>query len=81
MEISPEALEDVDRRPEGLIMRIRAVLSRLENWPEISGAKALRHDLKEHYRTRTGDWRVVFHLEGSLLVVDRVDNRKDVYER
>ncbi|MFI5378665.1 MAG: type II toxin-antitoxin system RelE/ParE family toxin [Tepidisphaerales bacterium] len=81
VEISPEALEDLDRLPESMIMRIRAVLSRLENWPEISGAKALRHDLKGHFRVRTGDWRVLFHLEGSLLVVDRVDNRKDVYER
>lgn len=81
VEISPEALGDLDRLPEGMIMRIRTVLSRLGNWPEISGVKALRHDLKGHFRIRAGDWRVVFHLEGSLLVVDRVDNRKDVYER
>lgn len=81
VEISPEAVDDLDRLSEGMIMRIRAVLARLEKWPEVSGAKPLRRDLKGHYRVRTGDWRVVFHLEGSVLVVDRVDNRKDVYER
>ena len=81
VEITPEALDDLDQLPVGMIMRIRAVLVRLEDWPEVSGAKPLRHNLKGHFRIRTGSWRIVFHLQGSVLIVDRIDNRKDVYER
>lgn len=81
VELSTEAMNDLERLPESMIVRIRDVLARLAEWPNVSGAKPLRYDLKGHYRIRTGAWRVVFHLDGAVLVVDRVDNRKDVYER
>lgn len=30
-------------------------------------------------RLRKGDWRAVFRIRGSDVIVDRVGNRKDVY--
>ena len=31
------------------------------------------------WRLRKGDWRAVFRIEGSDVVLDRVGHRKDIY--
>ena len=79
VELSDSAMIDFAAVPLGMKLRVQAVINRLEDWPTVSGAKPLTHDLKGHYRIRTGDWRIVFHVRGSLIMVDRIDNRKDVY--
>jgi len=38
-------------------------LERLQQWPEVSGAKALRGALAGRYRLRTGDYRLPFRVE------------------
>jgi len=35
---------------------------------------------KRKYRLRAGDYRVLFELEGTTVVIYDVGNRKDVYE-
>jgi mRNA-degrading endonuclease RelE of RelBE toxin-antitoxin system len=57
------------------------VIARLTQWPNVSGAKPLRHDLKGAYRIRTGDFRVVFIVKGNIVVITRIDNRRDVYRK
>lgn len=66
--------------PISIHRRVLDVLHRLERWPEISGAKPLRRELKGCFRVRTGDWRVVVRPQGDVVWVIAVDNRKDVYE-
>lgn len=79
VEFSDSAMRDFYAVPLGMKRRVEAVVNRLEDWPTVSGAKPLTRELKGHYRIRTGDWRIVFHVSGSLVTVDRIDNRKDVY--
>jgi mRNA interferase RelE/StbE len=40
----------------------------------------LKHDLRGYYRIRTGDYRVVFAVEGDTIVIMQVGHRKDIYE-
>jgi mRNA-degrading endonuclease RelE of RelBE toxin-antitoxin system len=80
VELSESALRDYAAVPLGMKGRIQAVILRLEKWPAVSGAKPLVRELKGHYRIRAGDWRVVFHIRGELVTVDRIDNRRDVYQ-
>jgi len=63
-----------------MIRRINDALSRLEKWPQVSGAKPLRGTLKGCFRLRCGDWRIVFHPVGGDLLVIAIDNRRDVYD-
>lgn len=81
VEISPAARKSLIQLPLGMVQRIHDVIARLERWPEVSGTKPLRGELKGHFRVRSGDWRIVFHLQGDLLIIDKIDNRKDVYTR
>ncbi|MEM8739766.1 MAG: type II toxin-antitoxin system RelE/ParE family toxin [Planctomycetota bacterium] len=79
IEFTPDATDGYDSLPTRMQDRVDALIARLEKWPEVSGAKPLRHKLKGHFRLRTGKYRVVFHLQGEVLVIDRIDDRKDVY--
>ncbi len=67
--------------PMAIRLRCYDVVERLGNWPNVSGAKPLRKELKGHFRIRTGDYRIVFRPEGSVVWIVGIDNRKDVYER
>ncbi len=58
--LATEAQDDVRALPVTMRVRFDAVVTRLESWPNVSGAKALRGQRKGHYRIRMGDWRVIF---------------------
>jgi mRNA interferase RelE/StbE len=78
--IAPEAQGDVLALPVTMRIRLDAVLTRLEEWPNVSGAKALRGELKGHYRIRMGDWRVIFQVVRPNVIVVRIAHRSTIYE-
>ena len=73
-------LTDLTRVPPGMLQRVLKAIARLDQWPDVSGAKPLRGDLVGHYRLRVGDWRIVFRVEGTDALVVAVAHRKDIYE-
>jgi mRNA-degrading endonuclease RelE of RelBE toxin-antitoxin system len=79
--ITPEAEADLFAVPLAMRPRIGAVVARLKQWPNVSGARPLRGNWAGHFRIRTGNWRVVFHPAGSDVVVVRIQHRSEVYER
>jgi mRNA interferase RelE/StbE len=78
--LTPDAAKGFDKVPTGMIRRINDALERLEGWPDVSGAKPLRKELKGCFRLRCGDWRIVFRPVGDDLIVTAIDNRRNVYE-
>lgn len=78
--LSADAARGFGAAPTGMIRRINDALGRLEHWPDVSGAKPLRGNLKGCFRLRCGKWRIVFRPTGSDLVVIAIDNRRDVYK-
>jgi mRNA interferase RelE/StbE len=78
--IAPEAQGDVLALPVTMRVRFDAVVTRLESWPNVSGAKPLRGELTGHYRIRMGDWRVVFQVVRPNVIVVRIAHRSTVYE-
>ena len=38
------------------------------------------HEAEAMYRLRMGDYRVLFDVEGGVIVIRRIGNRKDVYD-
>ena len=77
-----EARADFAALPLEVQARVRALYARLTRWPDVSGVKALRGNLRRAYRLRTGDYRVLFRVDQAerRIVVFRVANRRDVYE-
>jgi len=78
--ISPDGQDDFSDLPLGMQARVLKVVEKLKNWPNVSGAKALSHDWKGHYRIRTGDWRVIFKEQKPDILIVRIKHRKEVYE-
>jgi mRNA interferase RelE/StbE len=68
--------------PRPIRVRVLAVFERLIHWPNVSGAKPLKHSLKGAYRVRTGDWRVLFTVDevAKRVTVFRIAHRRDVYD-
>lgn len=79
IELTPEAEEGYDQLPTRMQDRVAGLMDRLEKWPEVSGAKPLKHEWKGHYRLRTGKYRVIFRVERNVIIIERIDDRKDVY--
>lgn len=78
--MTSEAFEQFDVLPKAIKERIRKLVKRLENWPAVSGTKALSGDLAGWYRMRTGDYRVRFRIDKQSVVIDKIGHRKEIYD-
>ncbi len=72
--------ELVDALPIKIKARVTKILTRLAQWPAVSGVKPLRGKLVGHYRIRTGDYRVQFRVARNEVIVERVGHRDRFYE-
>jgi mRNA-degrading endonuclease RelE of RelBE toxin-antitoxin system len=78
--VSADALKQVDKFPRMIHGRVVRIVQRLADWPDVSGAKPLRHGLAGRYRIRTGDYRVQFRVEGQTITVEKIGHRDGFYE-
>ena len=76
----PKLWSSVDRLPAEIVARMGKLLDRLEAWPEVSGAKALSGSLAGHWRMRTGDYRLQFHVAAETVHVEKIGHRDGFYE-
>jgi len=78
VEFKPRALKDLKGLPVMESVRIVAKAEALQN--DLEGdVKRLTHFTPE-YRLRVGNYRVLFEVEGTKVVVYRVRHRKDAYK-
>ena len=78
--LSPDAAEQLGGLPRPIQARMATIFERLEDWPEMSGAKRLTGDLAGKYRIRTGDCRIQFGVEGETVRVEKIGHRDGFYE-
>jgi mRNA interferase RelE/StbE len=73
--------EDIPALPKAARERIRLEIERkLATYP-VEFGKPLQFSLKGCRRLQVGDYRVIFRIEPSCVLVVRIGHRKDVYER
>jgi len=75
-----KAVRDIDRLDAGVKKRIGATLLRFKDNP-LQYAERLTDPELGGYRFRIGDYRVIFDIEGTDIVVLRVGHRKEIYKR
>ena len=80
VDLKPAAADQLEQLTNPIHARVLRILVRLENWPQVSGAKPLSGQLAGRYRMRTGDYRVQFHVEGDVLMVERIGHRDGFYD-
>ena len=74
------AAKALDDLPKTIKARIIGLIVRLADWPDVSGAKPLSGKLAGHWRMRTGDYRLQFHVERGEVVIEQVGHRDGFYE-
>ena len=72
--------KDIQKLPPEIKKRIGKALLRYEQDPH-RYSETLRESKLGSYRFRIGDYRVIFDLEGSEIVVLRVGHRRDIYKK
>jgi mRNA interferase RelE/StbE len=72
------ALEQLRALPKDARRLIGAKLDRAQH--DLTGDIKKLKGFKNKYRLRAGNYRVLFELEGTCLVVYDVGDRKDIYE-
>ena len=78
IEYGPSALDDLDALPAPRRKQILHKIERLQNGL-VGNIKRL-HRAEAMYRLRMGDYRVLFDVEGSIILIRRVGDRKDIYD-
>ena len=76
--LSAEAREQLRELPKGRRRQIGERLTLLQN--NLSGDVKKLSAAENKYRLRVGKYRVLFRLEGRLIAVYSVKDRKDAYE-
>ena len=72
--------EDIPKLPKTIKAAIKkAIEERLMSDP-VGFGKPLRYSLKGHRRLRVGDYRVVYRIDNTLVIIIAIKHRKDVYE-
>lgn len=76
------ALKEIQKLPEPIRKRLKAKLEWFASQTNpMDCAKPLTKPADAQYRFRVGNYRVLFDLEGSNIVVLLVQHRKDDYRR
>ena len=76
----PECLEkDIPRLDRTVLKRIKQTIeSRLMENPTDFG-KPLRHTKEGLWSLRVGDWRVIYKIAGTEVLILRIGHRREVY--
>lgn len=74
------AVKDIQKLDAEIKERIGKNLLRYKESP-LTYAEKLTDSQLGTYRFRIGDYRVVFDIEGSEIIVLRVGNRREIYKR
>jgi mRNA-degrading endonuclease RelE of RelBE toxin-antitoxin system len=74
------AQSQIDELPIHLNAQAQKIIERLARWPQVSGAKPLRGNLKGHYRIRMGEHRVQFIVAADVVTVEKIGKRDKFYD-
>jgi mRNA interferase RelE/StbE len=78
IEFLPAALQQLRALPKEARRLIGGKIELLQD--DLAGDVKKLKGFKRKYRLRAGNYRVLFELEGTTVVIYDVGNRKDIYE-
>ena len=81
IEIRPKVEKELKRLPKHVLKAVRRTIDALADDPRPSGAKRL--SIREEWKIRVGDYRILYLIEDEqlIVVVVKVGHRRDVYRR
>lgn len=77
VEISPRAQKDLRKLDRQVADKIISRISNMAN--DLAGDVKRLTDFDPEFRLRVGEFRILFDLEGTTIIVRRVKNRREAY--
>jgi len=77
IEFKPRAIKDLQSIPKLMVERIIEKVEALRN--DLAGDVKRLTNFSPEYRLRVGDYRVLFEVEASKVIIYRVKHRSDAY--
>jgi len=78
IEYGPTAQADLESLPDKIRKQILRKIDRLKSG--LHGDIKRLHHADAVYRLRMGDYRILFDVEGDIIVVRRLGDRKEIYD-
>lgn len=78
--ITHRAIKDLEKFDDSIKVRLRKALLRFQSAP-LKHAEKLTDSQLGSCRFRVGDYRIIFDLVESDIVVLRIGHRRDIYKR
>lgn len=76
----PEVKKDVSKIPKNLKSRIRKAIEKKLMHDPLRFGDPLKRSLQGYRKLRVGDYRVIYKIQKSIVVILKIGHRKDVYE-
>ncbi len=81
LEISKSVTKYIEKLPTDIYRRIKEAILKLENDPRPQGCEKMSD--KNAYRIRVGDYRIIYTIKDSILLVTVIDagHRREIYRK
>lgn len=79
LELRKSAVKDIDKLDASQRKRILSAIAKLDKFPAVPHIKRLSN-FDYAYRLRVGDFRILFDLDGDVIIIARVLPRKAAYQ-
>jgi mRNA interferase RelE/StbE len=73
----PRAIKDVESLPSRIQGHILARIEEMQD--DLKGDVKRLTNFTPEYRLRVGDYRVLFEIEGEVIIIYRIRHRREVY--
>ncbi len=77
VQFKPKAVEDMSGLPSRTRARVLARIEEMSN--DLKGDVKRLTDFTPEYRLRVGDYRVLFDVEGKMIIIYRIRHRGTAY--
>lgn len=77
----PEVASDIAGFPKNIKERIRKAIEERLILDPIRFGEPLRRSLAPYRKLRVGDYRVIYQVQGSTVVILKIGHRKEVYKK
>ena len=80
IEWTERSIEDLEKLDTLVVRRILRKVTWFANNFERVTLEPLAGDLKDTFKLRVGDWRVVFTVEDETVVIQFIGHRREIYK-
>jgi mRNA interferase RelE/StbE len=78
IEYGPTAQSDLESLPDKIRKQVLSKIDRLKSG--LHGDIKRLHHTDAAYRLRMGNYRILFDVEGNVIVIRRIGDRKEIYD-